>query len=167
MFIQTETFILPLPPRLLSDAFGVVVVRVNESIEMCEVSLSHCVFSLFARKFLWFRNFTASGMKCFEALNSSKHETWEICLVKLHKKYEMTSTLVLHLACFSHLVDVLRIIGSGLGLLHFSHVTSKAGYRRLVSWLSREKNYAARELHTHVLQIRTIFSFCEKIPLIS
>ncbi len=37
-------------------------------------------------------------------------ETREICLVKQHKKYEITRTHVLHLICFSRLKDDLQDI---------------------------------------------------------
>ncbi len=55
---------------------------------------------------------TASTARWFETQDSLRCETRELCLMKQHKKYEITSTHVSHLACFSHLADVSRIICS-------------------------------------------------------
>ncbi len=54
------------------------------------------------------------------ASTARQFETWEICLVKQHKKYEITCAHVSCLACFSHLTD--RIVCRQLYSMQFAMV---------------------------------------------
>ncbi len=54
-------------------------------------------------------------------------ETREICLMKQHKKHEITYTHVSHLVCFSHLINFLRIITFFVGSEVLNIFSSKTG----------------------------------------